>query len=416
MRVAVVMNMFYTGLGIARSLGQQNVRVIGLSAHRRSYGNATRYAEIRRAPDSRCQPELLLRYLLRLADELPDCGVIFPTRDDDVIFLDRFRRELEGRFSLILPNSAALAYCVDKWHTFEIAQQAGIQSPRTWAIRNRADLERARLETSYPCVLKPVSAYQWRQEDNWAAVGRRKAIPLSSAAELVTEYAKVEPIGDALLQEIVPGPDDHLYVAACHIDQNGRLAAAFTARKLLQVPNGFGTGCVVEVVDRPDLLMAAERLLHAMGFTGIAEVEFKLDANTGNYKLIEVNPRPWDQHRLGAAAGADVIVSAYRDACGLSSLVVRTGGESRKWIADDVFCLALLGSLAGRGASLRKLLRVARGRRVYAIGSWRDPLPFLALVVLQLAPELIGLCGGLAGAFWRRVTRRARPRAQEAAS
>jgi len=30
--VAVVMNMFYTGLGIARSLGEQGIPVIGLTA------------------------------------------------------------------------------------------------------------------------------------------------------------------------------------------------------------------------------------------------------------------------------------------------------------------------------------------------------------------------------------------------
>ena len=51
--VAVVMNMFYTGLGIARSLGEQGIRVIGLTAHRGIYGNFTRYATLRACPDSR---------------------------------------------------------------------------------------------------------------------------------------------------------------------------------------------------------------------------------------------------------------------------------------------------------------------------------------------------------------------------
>ena len=32
---AVVLNMFYTGLGIARSLGEQGIPVIGLSAEAR---------------------------------------------------------------------------------------------------------------------------------------------------------------------------------------------------------------------------------------------------------------------------------------------------------------------------------------------------------------------------------------------
>ena len=44
------MNMFYTGLGIARSLGEKGIPVIGLSAHRGVYGEYTRYAKIMRSP------------------------------------------------------------------------------------------------------------------------------------------------------------------------------------------------------------------------------------------------------------------------------------------------------------------------------------------------------------------------------
>ena len=50
---AIVMNLFYTGLGIARSLGERGIPVIGLSAHRGIYGSYTRYAEVRSSPDSR---------------------------------------------------------------------------------------------------------------------------------------------------------------------------------------------------------------------------------------------------------------------------------------------------------------------------------------------------------------------------
>src|SRR5690242_630851 len=90
--VAVVMNVYYTGLGIARSLGERGVRVIGLTSQRGVYGNFTRYAKIRMAPDSRHQPEALAEYLVRLGQELGDKSVLYPTRDDDVIFLNRFRK------------------------------------------------------------------------------------------------------------------------------------------------------------------------------------------------------------------------------------------------------------------------------------------------------------------------------------
>src|SRR5215471_13750708 len=92
---AVVMNMFYTGLGIARSLGENGVPVIGLSAQRGIYGNYTRYAKVLFAPDSRTQPQALAEFLVELGKSFEQRAVIFPTRDDDVMFLDRYRQLLE---------------------------------------------------------------------------------------------------------------------------------------------------------------------------------------------------------------------------------------------------------------------------------------------------------------------------------
>ena len=111
---ALVMNMYYTGLGIARSLGEHGVPVIGLTAQRRIYGRFTRYAKTVHCPDSRNEPEKLLAFLLRLSGRIGHRSVIFPTRDDDLVFLDRFRRELEPKFVLAAPGGAVLQACLDK--------------------------------------------------------------------------------------------------------------------------------------------------------------------------------------------------------------------------------------------------------------------------------------------------------------
>ena len=103
---AVVMNMFYTGLGIARSLGEQGVRVIGLSSDRRAYGNATRYAKIEMCPDSRERPEELRDFLLALGKKLATKSVVFPTRDDDVLFLGSLPGGPEPLFRSNHPRTA----------------------------------------------------------------------------------------------------------------------------------------------------------------------------------------------------------------------------------------------------------------------------------------------------------------------
>ena len=400
---AVVMNMFYTGLGIARSLGEQGIPVIGLTAQR-VYGNYTRYAKTVSCPDSKKEPEALLAFLLRQAERTGQRGVIFPTRDDDVVFLDRFRNELAPHYSLVVPPSSTIAICLDKWQTYQCAIEAGVSTPKSWLIETEGDLGRALQEATFPCVLKPLAAHHWRSGRNWEIVGCRKAIPVYSREELAAEYA-VAAAADprALLQEMIPGGDDCLFVTACYIDQDLRWAGAFNIQKLVQEPAGFGTGCVVQSVNRPELFEPTQRLLKQMNFSGIAEVEFKWDESAQRYHLIEVNPRPWDQHVLGQAVGVDVIHLAYCDHAGLPMPAVQAGTSIWKWIADDAFVLAVLRSFKRRDGKFRVLFRAARGKRKHGIWSAKDPLPFLAYVVWQLVPQLAG-----AGfkRFWSLLTAR----------
>lgn len=387
---AVVMNMFYTGLGIARSLGEQRIPVIGLTAHRGTYGNFTRYAKVYSCPDSREEPEALLRFLLQLGDGAAKGAVIFPTRDNDVLFLDRFRKDLCSRFRLALPGSDALHGCLNKWETFRWAKAAGVPVPQCWTIETNEDLPGLTPQLTFPCVLKPISAHHWRERQNWQTVGNRKAIGIFSPAELLAEYERISRAESrALIQELVPGDDDCLHVAACYLNHQSKFVAGFTAQKLLQEPERFGTGCIVQTVDRPELLPMAAGLLEKMRFTGIAEVEFKWDSRCGEYVLIEINPRPWDQHSLGKACGIDLIHIAYCDLAGqpLPAIPQQTSGH--KWIADDAFSYILLRSLWRRDGSFRPSLRLARGRRTYAISSRTDPLPLLAFITRRLLPNLI---------------------------
>ena len=389
-RPAIVMNMFYTGLGIARSLAEQGISVIGLTAHRGAYGNFTRYAKVLSWPDTRQQPEAALAFLLQLGDTLAEGGILFPTRDDDVLFLDRFRVELSRRFVLVLPEETALTACLNKWETYRCAEAAGVAVPRCWSVTSSEDLHRILPELTFPCVLKPISAHHWRKGNNWKTVGNRKAIGIFTAEDLLAEYETIARADSrALLQELIPGGDDCLWIAACYLNRHSNLIAGFTIQKLLQVPEGFGTGCILQTVDRPDLLATATALLQKIQFTGIAEVEFKWDAHSGQYKLIEINPRPWDQHRLGKACGVDLIHIAYCDLLGITLPDIGKQRIGQKWIAEDVFSLRLLQFLWRRDGRFWSLLKMARGQRICAVWSIRDPLPLIAFIGTRLGPELV---------------------------
>ena len=65
------------------------------------------------------------------------------------------------------------------------------------------------------------------------------------------------------------------------------------------------------------------RLLSAVDYRGIFNVEFKFDARDGRYKIIEVNPRPFWLIGHIAQAGLDLPWISYLDAQGLPVPVPR---------------------------------------------------------------------------------------------
>lgn len=404
---AVVMNMFYTGLGIARSLGERGIPVIGLTAQRGVYGNYTRYAKTVFCPDSKLDSDSLCSFLVEMGRSLDQRAVIFPTRDHDLIFLDRYRAKLEPWFSMVVPEHSVLQACLDKWETYLWAQRSGVETPRCWRIDQKSDFNRIIDEITYPCVLKPVAAHQWRIGQNWTLVGARKAIPVYSRDELIAEYAAVARADErALIQELIPGGDDSIVITAGFQDANANWVAGFNTRKLLQTPEGFGTGCIVQAANQPELIEPTARLLGNMRFTGIAEVEYKWDAVRGSYQLIEINPRPWDQHRLGNACGVDLIYLAYCESAGLPRPAINRIESDVKWIAEDTFfTAALLMSREGLSA-VRELFRRARGRRIYAIWSAADPLPLIVYAIFRFFPQLART--GLRF-IWTRLVNRLRP-------
>ena len=186
----IILNMASSGLGIARDLRQSNIRVLGLSANEKLCGNFTRLCEVRIAPDSQNQPEKLLAFLSMLVEEFAG-AIIFPTRDADVVFLDRFRSRLEKHFRLGIPPHDCLMRVINKNELASIASRAGIPAPHTIVVNRAEDLAQVPAGIGFPCVVKPVSSFHWRKGKSWDLVGGRKGFLVENANQLREEYERV---------------------------------------------------------------------------------------------------------------------------------------------------------------------------------------------------------------------------------
>jgi predicted ATP-grasp superfamily ATP-dependent carboligase len=215
-----------------------------------------------------------------------------------------------------------------------------------------------------------------------------------------------------MIQEYIPGSDSDIAVCCCFMDAKHEMTAYFTARKLRQNPPLFGTGCAVETTDIPEIVPIAKRLLQAVGYTGIAEAEFKRDSAAGTWFLIEVNPRHWDQHEIGAHIGVNLSWIAYQDMIGCpseSQVQLRRPVTQFKWIAETEALMLVLRNVAAQIQENRRLscsfgqrltqhfeavrtlfleiVFLLKGRKVFAVLHRRDPLPGI-LLCLRTAREL----------------------------
>ncbi len=410
-----VMNLYYTGIGIARNLYGTGVKVYGLSCENKSPGMKSRFFDgIYHVPDGSREPDALCEWLVKIKAEYPEPPVIFPTRDFDVLFLHRYKNQLAPFYYLAQPNGESVPRLLDKFEISRLASLIQIPVPKTVICSSLQDIDKKIGFLQFPLVAKPRFAYQWRQKGAWEKVGARKAILVESADQLKEEYRQLASVKEeVLLQEYISGPDSDIVVCCCYTNKNGDLVGYFTAKKLRQNPPFFGTGCVVELVNVPEIVAPSVQLLQTCGYAGLAEVEFKYDEGKNTFFLIEINPRHWDQHELGKFVGINLTWIAYQDIIGRHpkpQIPAYNESIKYKWIAErETFLLLIRNAYLEIGASrqsddriniriivtylsvIRKAIRefffLIRGRKVFAIFDPCDPIPGV-LMVFRLFLEL----------------------------
>lgn len=401
-----VMNLYYTGLGIARNLRGRGIKVYGLTSEKNAPGVRSHLFDgLYEIPDGRNEPEVLYRRLLEIRGRHRAAPVIFPTRDFDVLFLHQYREQLASAYAIGQPNGNVIPLLLDKFDLAQAALAHGIATPKTIVCRAAENFKQQISALRFPLVAKPRFAYQWRRDGVWKKVGARKAIFIASLAQFENEYSQLAQVTDELLvQEYIPGGDTDIVVCCCYINPAGELLGYFTGRKLRQNPALFGTGCLVEACAIPEIVAPSVQLLRACGYAGLAEIEFKYDARTKTYFLIEVNPRHWDQHEIGVPVGVNLTWIAYQAAIGVPpppQTPVYNG--PLKWVAErELLWLFMkntyteMAATEGRNfwTSFKKhwqeFKALLRGRKIFAICRTGDPLPGV-LLAGRLIGELLRL-------------------------
>ncbi len=371
---AVVIGGDYRGLGVVRSLGRRGIPVWVLYDEHR-LASTSRYAQRSFAWPTTSAPTEQIAYLLRLAERHQlDGWTLFPTADETAALVARHHAQLSHYFRLTTPPWQVLRWAYDKRLTYELAANLGIAVPWTRYPCDRATL--ADLECPFPVIVKPAI----KPESNaltivkaWRADNRRELLDRFDAACQLLDAELL------MIQELVPGGgEDQLSFAALCVA--GKLRARLAARRVRQFPMDLGRASTfIETIDDRALESIATRLLGAMRYSGLVEVEFKRDPRDGRPKLLDVNPRIWGWHTLGQRAGTDFAYLQWQLSHGEPCPNVHAR-PSVRWVRLTTDVPVALREVAGGRLAPGTYLRSLRGPLEYAVLATDDILPALAEV------------------------------------
>jgi len=198
------------------------------------------------------------------------------------------------RRKAVIPGNAALEIALDKEETWRLATELGVPVPASLLLSSAADMQEA---TPFPLVLKPTHSK--------VIVGselRTLAVAVvRNEAERRDKLNQWLPITPVQQQQYVFGRG----VGVEFLFDHGKKIWHFAHERVHEYPLSGGASSYRRSIVAPaDMLGDAEKLLCALKWHGVAMVEFKMDS-TGQYWLMEINPRLWGSLALSIDAGVD---------------------------------------------------------------------------------------------------------------
>jgi D-aspartate ligase len=367
----VVIGANYRALGVVRSLGRRGIKVCVLKETDERLAGASRYAGRNFKWPSGDDSEKIA-FLLDLATKHDVKGwLLVPTDDEGARLIAQNHEVLDEHFGLTTPAWNVLRWAYDKRLTYALSKKVGVDSPWTACPASREEL--AEIECPFPAIIKP--AYKPRLNPLTAA----KAWPVTDRHTLLDAYDKACKLVDPamlMIQELVPGSGECQlsYVA---LVKDGQPLASLVARRIRQIPIDFGRfSTYVETTDEPAIIEPACRLLREIHFTGLVEVEFKWDERDRLFKLLDINPRIWGWHTLGASVGIDFSYLLWLMVRGQEIPTV-CGRPGVGWIRFSADLAVAIGEILKGRLGLEAYARSLRHAREEAIFASDDPLPAL---------------------------------------
>ncbi|MGH3925166.1 MAG: ATP-grasp domain-containing protein, partial [Pseudonocardiaceae bacterium] len=325
----------------------------------------------------------LLDRLLGFAREQPEPPALMYCCEASLLFVSRNRARLQDVFRFVVPQAETVEQLADKVCFAALADRLALPVPTTCLLPlGQAISGRDHDDLRFPLIVKPA-----RRDQAWDSIEPTKAVRVDSLADLAT-MADRHPGADSMfvLQQLVDGPESAIESYNVYVDRAGDVVGEFTGRKLRTLPPFYGHATALTTTHHQDVLDLGRKIVQALDFTGVAELEFKRSP-TGQLFLLEINARFSVWHHVGARIGVNIPALVYADLTGART--EPRGTEPRAELPDaatwvhpkDVF------AACASGMRLGEWTRWAVRSEAKAYWSLSDPMPLLITSIARTVPR-----------------------------
>ncbi|GGP56948.1 carboxylate--amine ligase [Streptomyces calvus] len=308
-------NPFHHGtLGAVRSLGRAGVEVHVVADADNSPVRRSRYVRrLHPPPRPGASDAEILAALREVAARVGRPAVLVPMDDATAIAAGRLRAELTPSYLLPDVPAGLPERVADKAELAAVCASAGLPHPTTLIPDSPQRAADDALRLGLPVVAK------WSRP--WLlppGSGLRSTQLVHSPRQARELYLRTAEAGSPLLLQayLAPGADLDWFFHG-YADRSGTVRAGGPGRKQLAWPRGAGLTAVGHWTPNPEVCALAGRLVGALGYRGVLDLDFRRSGSTGRYHLLDFNPRPGAQFRLFAdSAGLDVVRALHLDLTG----------------------------------------------------------------------------------------------------
>ena len=366
---ALVLGAGVNGLGVARSLARAGVPVWLLDSDDRRPEMYTRAAKPLKIDV--LHGETLIEELLRLSAERFSAQrpVLLLTQEESVKTLSQHRERLTQRYRFSLPAQDVVDALQHKHGFQRLAERFHAPIPPLVHVKSPADLP-ALEGLRYPVVIKPGERH--------AEYSRqfKKAYRVENFADAIDLVRRILPVmADVVVQEWTEGPDSSIYFCLQYLDAHGQVTASFTGRKIRSWPPQVGgtASCMPAPEAHEELSELTARFFQDVGAIGMAGMEYKRDARTGEFRMVEPTIGRTDyQAEVATLNGVNLPYVAYCDELGTPPPASMQTARLLAWRvrSEDI------QSAAAQGQRVKQGFDDVDGVRD-ALWRWSDPLPNL---------------------------------------